>query len=139
MPGPRAVPRRSVLAGGLAASTAAAVAACSGGAAGTPPAKQPAGKRIAALDAVPVGGSKSVSLPDGSPAVLTRLATDTVVCLSAVCTHQGCTVQPTGSVLDCPCHGSRFNARTGAVLQGPAVTPLPKVAVRVSGSDVVTG
>jgi Rieske Fe-S protein len=26
---------------------------------------------------------------------------------------------------DCPCHGSRFDGATGAVLEGPAVEPLP--------------
>lgn len=48
---------------------------------------------------------------------------------SAVCTHLGCHVKwnSTEGCWDCPCHGSHF-APDGAVLNGPAVAPLPEVA-----------
>jgi glycine/D-amino acid oxidase-like deaminating enzyme/nitrite reductase/ring-hydroxylating ferredoxin subunit len=45
---------------------------------------------------------------------------------SATCTHLGCELRfnTAEASWDCPCHGSRFDARTGAVLEGPAVHAL---------------
>jgi Rieske Fe-S protein len=137
------VRRRQFLAAGAGlAGTAgiAALAGCGQGAgSGSPASSQAAGKPLGALNAVPVGGAKAITLPDGSPAVLARPSPTTAVCFSAICTHAGCTVRPSGAQLDCPCHGSRFDALTGKVLAGPATQPLPRIAVRVSAGNVVTG
>jgi len=72
--------------------------------------------------------------------VLTRDASGSVHGVSAICTHQGCTVAaPKGGIVSCPCHGSKFDAATGRVLRGPATRPLPAIAVHVQGDQVVRG
>jgi Rieske Fe-S protein len=131
--------RRAVLAAGAAGAGALALAACGAGAdPAAPPTHEPAGKSLTALSGVPVGSAKSVSLPDGSPAIVARPTSSTAVCFSATCTHRGCTVTPNGDKLDCPCHGSRYNALTGAVINGPAQRPLARIPVKVTNGDVVT-
>ena len=83
--------------------------------------------------------------------------------LSAICTHACCVVSlcespscdaltttppacsstpmaiadPMGQALLCPCHGSAFRMADGAALTGPAVTPLPALAVTVDGPDAL--
>jgi len=60
----------------------------------------------------------------GSPDIIIRHADRSLTAFSAVCTHAGCTVDFQSGVIACPCHGSEFDANTGAVLRGPAATPL---------------
>jgi Rieske Fe-S protein len=57
-----------------------------------------------------------------------RDAEGQVEAVGLTCTHLGCTVRwnAAEATWDCPCHGSRF-APDGAVLDGPAVDPLPTV------------
>jgi Rieske Fe-S protein len=56
---------------------------------------------------------------------------------SAICTHQGCLVQPPasdGSTV-CFCHGSQFDGN-GNVTLGPAFQPLQHYAVNICGGEV---
>lgn len=135
------VSRRAVLASGIAGAGVVALAACApgGGAGVAPKTNQSAGQRLESLDKVPVGQAVSVQLPDGSAGILARPTASTAACFSATCTHQGCTVRPAGQQLQCPCHGSVFNALTGAVINGPAAQPLAQIPVHVAGGEVFTG
>ena len=118
---------------GTTGSTAAGSSAAGGASAA------PAGGALAKLADIPVGGAALAAGPDGKPIVIAQPTAGAVVAFSAACTHQGCKVAPAGKVLNCPCHGSVFDAFTGKNLQGPAPSPLPAVAVKVSGADVVAG
>jgi thiosulfate dehydrogenase (quinone) large subunit len=81
--------------------------------------------KVGAATQLPVGQGATYSDPgDGQPDIVVRLSDGRLVAHSAVCTHAGCTVAYQGGQIVCPCHGSRFNAQTGAVINGPAVTPL---------------
>ncbi|HAM27603.1 MAG TPA: hypothetical protein DCP11_13145 [Microbacteriaceae bacterium] len=97
----------------------------------------PAGTEVVKLADIPVGGTAAATV-DGNAVLLAQPTAGSIVCFSAVCTHQGCVVNAAAKEFDCPCHGSRFAAATGAVLSGPAPTPLEKIAVKVSGDSVVT-
>lgn len=57
---------------------------------------------------------------------------------SAICTHERCLLgEPDGmGVTECACHASRFDGN-GAVMRGPAVAPLPHVAVALVGGRVL--
>jgi glycine/D-amino acid oxidase-like deaminating enzyme/nitrite reductase/ring-hydroxylating ferredoxin subunit len=54
---------------------------------------------------------------------------------SPVCTHMSCELRFNDAEhsWDCPCHGSRFDAADGTVLEGPAVQPLAR---RPAGGQV---
>ena len=56
--------------------------------------------------------------------------------LSSVCTHLGCNVHIAGEHFECPCHGSQYDLN-GAVLQGPAVTPLRYVELSRSPDNLL--
>ena len=94
------------------------------------------GKQIAKLSDIPVGGSTSATL-DGKPIILAQPSAGQVVAFTAICTHQGCTVNPDGAVLRCPCHASTYDAFTGKNTSGPARTPLAAIPVTVSGGAVL--
>jgi len=61
-----------------------------------------------------------------------------VKAFSAICTHLGCVVQwkDDAGYIQCPCHDARFNPQTGAVISGPAPSPLPPYPAEVDGDDV---
>jgi Rieske Fe-S protein len=126
------------VAGFLAARTSAAARTTPGTTAANAYGAPAAGgeRLLVALDRVPRGGGLVLG---HAAIVLTRSRSDVVHGFSAVCTHQGCTVSTVADgTIDCPCHGSRFDATTGRVRAGPAVRPLPPIAVVVRSGNVYT-
>ena len=121
--------------GTLAACGADSEPAGSGSAAGS----AAAAGLLAKVDDIPVGGAIAAMGADGKPIILSQPTAGTVVAMSAICTHNGCTVAPDGAELKCPCHGSVFKADDGSNVSGPAKKPLPSVAVRVENGDVLAG
>lgn len=109
-----------------------------GGGGGTAGGGTAGGGVLVATGGVPQGGAVVVDR-GGQPLIVAQPAPGQFVAHSAICTHAGCTVAADGSAALCPCHGSRFNAFTGAVENGPATQPLPEVSVRVDNGSVVLG
>jgi nitrite reductase/ring-hydroxylating ferredoxin subunit len=57
------------------------------------------------------------------------------------CTHAGCSFSGEGAelrgpLLECACHGSEFDVRTGEVVRGPAEYPVRSFPVRVAQDGV---
>jgi Rieske Fe-S protein len=132
-----ALNRRTALKGAGGLGVIGLASACgAGGGDSAAAATQVATGPLAALADLEVGGTKVV-VQGRSRVAISRTGADTVVAFSAICTHQGCTVKAKGVELDCPCHGSKFDATTGAVLHGPAEAPLAAVPVRIADGQVV--
>jgi len=81
-----------------------------------------------------VGGGRI--FPD-QEVVVTQPQAGTFRCLSSICTHSGCPVTEVTTTIECTCHGSRFSLTDCSPTVGPAVEPLPEVALTVEGDLLV--
>ncbi|MFE9396728.1 Rieske (2Fe-2S) protein [Streptomyces flavidovirens] len=141
--------RRTVVAAVGAAGVAAALTACGGSdsdspygtAAEKPPggASEPgsggdAGAVLAKTADIPEGGGKVFA---DKGLVVTQPTAGQFKAFSSKCTHQGCAVKDVANgMINCPCHGSMFDATDGSVKAGPATTPLPAAAIKVEGDSI---
>jgi thiosulfate dehydrogenase [quinone] large subunit len=97
------------------------------------------GVAIGSTSQVPVGEAGRFTDPgSGEPAYVVHPSGNTFVAFSAVCTHAGCTVgfDPANLQFVCPCHGGRYDARTGQVVAGPPPSPLPSIAVHIVNGTI---
>ena len=92
---------------------------------------------------VPVGGGVILGTRN---VVVTQPKKGEFEGFSATCTHQGCILASVGSgTINCGCHGSQFSITDGSNVAGPNGTPagsvaaLPRVTVKVKGTNVVPG
>ncbi|MEU3448877.1 Rieske (2Fe-2S) protein [Streptomyces thermolilacinus] len=156
-----AVARRTVVAAAGGAGLAAALTACGGSsrnaappAAAPPPAQGPGGSTEAggAAGAGGTGGgagagqvlAKTSEIPEGGGkvfadrgVVVTQPTAGQFKAFSARCTHQGCAVKDVADgVINCPCHGSEFDATDGSVKAGPATSPLAPAPITVEGDSI---
>jgi thiosulfate dehydrogenase [quinone] large subunit len=73
--------------------------------------------------------------------LLVHLADGSVAAFSAICTHEGCTVQYSTAQkqIVCPCHGAVFDpAHNAQVMRGPARRPLAAIPVQVDAAGNVS-
>ncbi len=66
--------------------------------------------------------------------LVARTAQDTFTAMTAVCTHEGCTITGFDSAsFVCPCHGSAFST-SGGVVRGPANSSLARFATQFANN-----
>ncbi len=96
---------------------------------------QTTGTVLGTVGEIPVGGGKIFT---AARVVVTQPVRGQYLAFSAVCTHVGCILSEVAyGTIDCPCHGSEFKITTGAVVTGPAPSPLPKKQIKIVNGQVV--
>ncbi|MGW0931376.1 Rieske (2Fe-2S) protein [Streptomyces sp. NPDC002644] len=132
--------RRTVLRGAALTPVAGlALAGCAGAGENrdTSSATPEAGTELGPEGDVPAG---TVKLYAKQKVVVTRTDDGALKAWSTVCTHAGCAMtRLEKTTLTCACHGSRFDAESGQVLNPPATVPLTEVPVEVENGKIVTG
>ena len=69
--------------------------------------------------------------------IIARTLTDEFIAVSSLCTHQQVTIdfEPSNNKFSCSAHGSVFST-TGAVLNGPAASPLKQYKTTLTGNSL---
>jgi nitrite reductase/ring-hydroxylating ferredoxin subunit len=92
---------------------------------------------VAALQDITPGRMKGVEA--GDKKILIANVAGQYYAIGNTCTHMGCTVSE-GTLkkerVQCPCHGSTFDVRTGAVVKGPAENPEPSYKLRIEKDQI---
>jgi cytochrome b6-f complex iron-sulfur subunit len=131
----------------------AAVGAAFGGCGGSPAGPSSSAPPLSTINAAVTGNTIRLTIDASSPLagvgsaaqvqamaatyLVVRISQESFNAMTAICTHEGCTVNGYESqTFVCPCHGSRYNTN-GGVVRGPASSPLRQFATRLDG-DVLT-
>jgi|SRR3989344_6923837 len=94
--------------------------------------------KVAKVGDVTEGELKKVDV-DGNSVALFNVG-GKIYATTNICTHEHCELDENHSinvdVVECTCHGSQFNIKTGENVLPPAAEPLKTYQVSVEGEDV---
>jgi len=96
-------------------------------------------QKVAKISELKENQVKGVKL-NGEEIALFRLGGE-VFATSDICTHEQCVISENyyidGEEVECTCHGSHFNIKTGENTVPPAAEPLKTYPVKIKGDDVL--
>jgi arsenite oxidase small subunit len=140
--------RRQLLVAGAGGAAAVAAAGSGVGVADAAPTAYPR-LRVASLAQLKPNKPVSFTYPlKAQPSVLVDFGhavpggvgpNKSIVAYSLLCQHMGCPVVYKANIREfvCPCHQTRYDPeRLGSIIQGLAMTPLPRVLLQVRGGSV---
>jgi len=98
---------------------------------------------VATIDASELQGEELRAVDvEGVAVLLARTQSGEVCALANTCTHLGGPLAAgsrDGDTVTCPWHGSRFDLRTGSVVEGPAVFAQPRLETRERDGRIEVG
>ncbi|MEX0617145.1 MAG: non-heme iron oxygenase ferredoxin subunit [Candidatus Woykebacteria bacterium] len=96
-------------------------------------------QKAANLSSIKEGEVKGVKI-NSEEIALYRLGKD-IFATANICTHEQCIISDDylidGQEVECNCHGSHFNIKTGKNTVPPAAEPLKTYKVKVEGDEVL--
>ena len=95
---------------------------------------------IAVVSTKKLSPGKMIGVEKDGQSILIANIDGAYYAIGNMCTHQGCLLSDgtlKGGRVECPCHGSVFDVKTGEVLQGPADTQEPSFRLRVAGDEIL--
>lgn len=76
---------------------------------------------------------------NGKPVAVTKVG-DSYLAFADECTHMHCSLSMgflEGNVVECPCHGAKFDVSDGKVLALPATQPLGTYPTKIEGDQLM--
>jgi len=87
-----------------------------------------------------LGEGKMVGVEAGGNPILVVNLKGKYYAIGNICTHMGCMLSDgalKGENVQCPCHGSVFDVKTGEVIKAPANKPVLAFQVKVEGDQIL--